>query len=41
VSAQLTRDEVEELELRDGQIVFVRPRRETVFSEAPTTVGQS
>jgi sulfate/thiosulfate transport system ATP-binding protein len=32
VSAQLTRDEVEELELRDGQIVFVRPRRETVFS---------
>ena len=32
VSAQLTRDEVEELELRDGQIVFVRPRRETVFT---------
>jgi sulfate transport system ATP-binding protein len=41
VSAQLTRDEVEELELRDGQIVFVRPRRETVFSEAPTPAGQS
>jgi sulfate/thiosulfate transport system ATP-binding protein len=41
VSAQLTRDEVEELELRDGQIVFVRPRRETVFSEAPTPVGPS
>jgi sulfate transport system ATP-binding protein len=41
VSAQLTRDEAEELELRDGQIVFVRPRRETVFSEAPTPVGQS
>jgi sulfate transport system ATP-binding protein len=32
VSAQLTRDEAEELELGDGQIVFVRPRRETVFS---------
>jgi sulfate/thiosulfate transport system ATP-binding protein len=41
VSAQLTRDEVEELELHDGQIVFVRPRRETVFSEAPTPAGQS
>jgi sulfate transport system ATP-binding protein len=41
VSAQLTRDEVEELELRDGQIVFVRPRRETVFSGAPTPAGQS
>jgi sulfate/thiosulfate transport system ATP-binding protein len=41
VSAQLTRDEVEELELRDGQIVFVRPRRETVFNAAPTPVGQS
>jgi sulfate/thiosulfate transport system ATP-binding protein len=41
VSAQLTRDEVEQLELRDGQIVFVRPRRETVFSEAPTPVGPS
>jgi sulfate transport system ATP-binding protein len=31
----------EELELRDGQIVFVRPRRETVFNAAPTPVGQS
>jgi sulfate transport system ATP-binding protein len=41
VSAQLTRDEVEELELRDGQIVFVRPRRSTTFSAAPTPVGQS
>jgi sulfate/thiosulfate transport system ATP-binding protein len=39
VSAQLTRDEVEELELRDGQIVFVRPRRSTTFSGAPTPVG--
>jgi sulfate/thiosulfate transport system ATP-binding protein len=34
VSAQLTRDEAEELELRDGQIVFVRPRRETLFAPA-------
>jgi sulfate/thiosulfate transport system ATP-binding protein len=41
VSAQLTRDEAEELELRDGQIVFVRPRRETVFSEVPTPAGRS
>jgi sulfate/thiosulfate transport system ATP-binding protein len=40
VSAQLTRDEVEELELRDGQIVFVRPRRSTTFNAAPTPVGQ-
>jgi sulfate/thiosulfate transport system ATP-binding protein len=41
VSAQLTRDEVEELELRDGQIVFVRPRRSTTFSGVPTLVGPS
>jgi sulfate/thiosulfate transport system ATP-binding protein len=41
VSAQLTRDEVEELELRDGQIVFVRPRRSTTFSGVPTPAGQS
>jgi sulfate/thiosulfate transport system ATP-binding protein len=41
VSAQLTRDEAEELELSDGQIVFVRPRRQTVFSAAPTPVGPS
>jgi sulfate/thiosulfate transport system ATP-binding protein len=34
VSAQLTRDEAEELELRDGQIVFVRLRRQTVFASA-------
>jgi 16S rRNA (uracil1498-N3)-methyltransferase len=37
----LTRDEAEELELGDSQIVFVRPRRQTVFSEAPKPVGQS
>ena len=30
-SAQLTRDEAERLELEQGQIVFVRPTRETVF----------
>jgi sulfate/thiosulfate transport system ATP-binding protein len=31
ISAQLTRDEAERLELQQGQIVFVRPTRETVF----------
>ena len=35
VSAQLTRDDAEQLELRDGLIVYVRPSRTTVFSEAP------
>ena len=30
-SAQVTRDEVDALDLRDGQIVFVRPTRTTVF----------
>jgi sulfate/thiosulfate transport system ATP-binding protein len=30
-SAQLTRDQVEELELAEGQIVFVRPRETRVF----------
>jgi sulfate/thiosulfate transport system ATP-binding protein len=34
--AQLTRAEIEELELREGQIVYVRPRRTKVFSgESP------
>ena len=33
VSAQVTRDEAEQLELHDGQIVFVRPSRTTVFAE--------
>jgi sulfate transport system ATP-binding protein len=32
VSAQLTRDDAEVLELERGQIVNVRPRRETMFS---------
>ena len=36
VSAQVTRDEADELELRAGQIVFVRPSRTTVFSEVAT-----
>ena len=35
ISAQVTRDEAEQLELSDGQVVFVRPSRSTVFSEAP------
>jgi sulfate transport system ATP-binding protein len=33
-SVQLTRDEVEELELAEGQIVFVRPRASRVFEPA-------
>jgi sulfate transport system ATP-binding protein len=32
LSAQLTREQVEALELEDGQIVYVRPTRQTVFS---------
>ena len=35
-SAQVTRDEVDALDLRDGQIVFVRPTRTTVFNAAAT-----
>ena len=31
LSVQVTRDEAEALELERGQIVFVRPLRETVF----------
>src|SRR6186997_662478 len=43
VSAQVTRDEAEELELLEGQVVFVRPSKTTVFaiSEAPTPAGRS
>jgi sulfate transport system ATP-binding protein len=33
LSAQLTREQVEALELQDGQIVYVRPTRQTVFAE--------
>jgi sulfate transport system ATP-binding protein len=32
LSAQMTREQVEALELRDGQIVYVRPLRQTVFT---------
>jgi sulfate/thiosulfate transport system ATP-binding protein len=32
LSAQLTREQVEALELQGGQIVYVRPTRQTVFS---------
>jgi sulfate transport system ATP-binding protein len=32
ISAQLTREQVEALELQSGQIVYVRPTRQTVFS---------
>jgi sulfate/thiosulfate transport system ATP-binding protein len=43
VSAQVTRDDAEELELLEGQVVFVRPGKTTVFtvSEAPTPPGRS
>ena len=34
VSAQVTRDEVEQLELLENQIVYVRPSRTTVFEPA-------
>jgi sulfate/thiosulfate transport system ATP-binding protein len=35
VQAQLSREEAEELELAQGQIVFVRPNRTRRFAEAP------
>ena len=35
LSAQLTREQVEALELQRGQIVYVRPTRQTVFAESP------
>jgi sulfate transport system ATP-binding protein len=34
LSAQLTREQVEALELQRGQIVYVRPTRQTVFAES-------
>src|SRR5919106_2208911 len=40
VSAQVTRGEAEELELRQGQMVFVRPSRTTVVSAAATPPGR-
>jgi sulfate/thiosulfate transport system ATP-binding protein len=33
-SVQLTREQVDELELKDGQIVFVRPKAARVFNQA-------
>ena len=33
LSAQLTREQVEGLELQHGQIVYVRPTRQTIFSD--------
>jgi sulfate transport system ATP-binding protein len=33
MSAQLTREHVEALELQDGQIVYVRPTRQTTFAD--------
>jgi sulfate/thiosulfate transport system ATP-binding protein len=36
LSAQLTREQVEALELERGQIVYVRPTRQTVFETADT-----
>jgi hypothetical protein len=35
-AAQVTQAEPEQLELLEGQIVYVRPSRTTVFSEAAT-----
>ena len=40
LSAQLTREEAEQLELERGQIVYVRPSRETVFSAAARRPGR-
>jgi sulfate/thiosulfate transport system ATP-binding protein len=37
-SAQVTRDEAEQLDLAEGQIVFVRPSRTTVFGEEAAEV---
>ena len=33
-AVQLTRDEVEQLDLESGQIVFLRPRRATGFARS-------
>jgi sulfate transport system ATP-binding protein len=41
VSAQVTRNEADELELHEGQIVFVRPSRTHVFSAVATPQGHS
>jgi len=39
--AQLTQEQAELLELEGGQIVYVRPSRETVFSGAAMRPGQT
>jgi sulfate transport system ATP-binding protein len=39
LSAQLTRDQADELELVRNQIVFVRPTRTTTFSATATPLG--
>jgi sulfate transport system ATP-binding protein len=41
VSVQQTREQVEALELRPGQIVYIRPVRETIFSRPSTTDPES
>jgi sulfate/thiosulfate transport system ATP-binding protein len=40
VSAQVTRSEVEELELLEGQIIYVRPSRTTVFTPSAIAMPQ-
>jgi sulfate transport system ATP-binding protein len=40
LTAQLTQEQAEQLELERGQIVYVRPSRETVFSEAARRPGR-
>jgi sulfate transport system ATP-binding protein len=39
LSAQLTRDEAAALELHDGQIIYVRPTRQTTFRDAQRVSG--
>jgi sulfate transport system ATP-binding protein len=40
-SVQLTREQVDELELKEGQIVFVRPRETKSFADGmPAPVGE-
>jgi sulfate transport system ATP-binding protein len=39
--AQLTREEADQLELADGQIVFVRPQRQRVFEEGEVALAET
>ena len=41
LSAQLTREQVEALELQPGQILYVRPTRQTVFAENEVIAGHA